>query len=101
LDLAEQRSAQQTTPHRRFFGAGAGGVGGLVAMTTHGSTTHTHPVSSDANGNVVAVGTDTIFEYDAFGNTLRATGPGISIRNSTRKTVSSTTAKTTATRRWR
>jgi RHS repeat-associated protein len=75
LDLAEQTAPQQATPHRNFLGSKAGGVGGLVAMSKHGPTIYTYPVSSDANGNVVAVGTDTIFEYDAFGNTVRATGP--------------------------
>jgi RHS repeat-associated protein len=75
LDLAEQTAPQQATPHRNFLGSKAGGVGGLVAMSKHGPTIYTYPVSSDANGNVVAVGTDTIFEYDAFGKTVRATGP--------------------------
>jgi|GEM_PF-5634363 len=75
LDLAEQTAPQRATPHRRFFGAKAGGVGGLLAVNWHSWTITTYPVSSDANGNVVAVGTDTIFEYDPFGKLIRATGP--------------------------
>src|SRR5690606_31727030 len=61
--------------HRNVFSSSAGGVGGLLALTVHGPTSSvTRSVSTDAEGNVVAVGTDTIFEYDAFGQTVRATG---------------------------
>ena len=58
---------------------GAGGVGGLLAMNA--GTNGTHFAASDGNGNVVGLyksndaAVTAVFEYDPFGNTLRATGP--------------------------
>ena len=59
---------------------GAGGVGGLLAVTTHQSPATTHYVAYDGNGNVTAL-TDADsgslsaqYEYGPFGETLRATG---------------------------
>ena len=58
---------------------GAGGVGGLLAVNL--STNGTHFACFDGNGNVATLvststGTETArYEYDPFGNTLRATGP--------------------------
>jgi RHS repeat-associated protein len=58
---------------------GAGGVGGLLALTT--TNAGTHFVGCDGNGNVSALvnassGTTTAnYEYDPFGTVLRATGP--------------------------
>ncbi len=58
---------------------GAGGVGGLLAVTT--TNAGTHFVGFDGNGNVAVLvsatsGTATAnYEYDPFGIVLRATGP--------------------------
>src|SRR6185503_6109926 len=58
---------------------GAGGVGGLVAVNDLGSGPHF--AVYDGNGNVAALvsatnGTATAqYEYDPFGNVIRATGP--------------------------
>jgi RHS repeat-associated protein len=58
---------------------GAGGVGGLLAVTT--TNAGTHFVGFDGNGNVAVLvsassGAATAnYEYDPFGNVLRATGP--------------------------
>jgi RHS repeat-associated protein len=58
---------------------GAGGVGGLLAITT--TNAGTHFVGYDGNGNVTLLanmsnGTATAnYEYDPFGNVLRANGP--------------------------
>ncbi len=58
---------------------GAGGVGGLLAVNL--GTNGTHFACFDGNGNVSAlISADTAaetarYEYDSFGNTLRATGP--------------------------
>ena len=64
---------------------GAGGVGGLLAVSNLKSPISNFPQSHfvcfDGNGNVVGLvsadtGTETArYEYDPFGNTLRATGP--------------------------
>lgn len=62
---------------------GAGGVGGLLFTAHHGSGSSpaVHTVCYDGNGNVTALasaatGTLTAYyDYDAFGSTLRATGP--------------------------
>jgi RHS repeat-associated protein len=60
---------------------GAGGVGGLLFTTTHAPAASTRFVSFDGNGNVSALlnvesgVTSAEYEYDPFGNTLRATGP--------------------------
>jgi RHS repeat-associated protein len=61
---------------------GAGGVGGLLAVTIHhGPNLGTYFCCYDGNGNVVALANaaDGVvagqWEYDAFGNVLRATGP--------------------------
>ena len=64
---------------------GAGGVGGVLAVTFAPSNLHPFPstyfVSYDGNGNLVAL-TDAVtgensavFEYGPFGELLRATGP--------------------------
>ena len=58
---------------------GAGGVGGLLAITA--TNAGTHFVGGDGNGNVTVLvnasnGAATAnYEYDPFGNVLRATGP--------------------------
>ena len=58
---------------------GAGGVGGLIAVTDH-STSEAHFVGSDGNGNVTllmeaADGIESArYAYSPFGETLRATG---------------------------
>ncbi|HWN96203.1 MAG TPA: RHS repeat-associated core domain-containing protein, partial [Methylomirabilota bacterium] len=58
---------------------GAGGVGGPLGITT--TNAGTHFVGYDGNGNVAVLvsansGTATAnYEYDPFGNVLRATGP--------------------------
>ncbi len=61
---------------------GAGGVGGLVAMTVHtGANTGTYFYSFDGNGNVAALinpSDSTIaarYDYGPFGEVIRATGP--------------------------
>ena len=57
---------------------GAGGVGGLVAMNT--ATNGVHFYAMDGNGNVAALlkagdgSASAVYEYDPFGQTLRATG---------------------------
>ena len=72
---------------------GAGGVGGLLAVNL--GTNGTHFACFDGNGNVAALlnaNSSTLtatYEYDPFGNTLRATGPaaeGNSLRFSTQFT---------------
>ncbi|MBX7206874.1 MAG: hypothetical protein K1X78_01070 [Verrucomicrobiaceae bacterium] len=64
---------------------GAGGVGGLLAVTHQGTSYH---VCSDANGNVTALyatsGTQAgkvvaRYDYDPFGNRITDTGPGVEI----------------------
>lgn len=58
---------------------GAGGVGGVVAITV--KTNATHFFAYDGNGNVMALVSATNgtlsaqYEYDPFGKTLRSTGP--------------------------
>ena len=58
---------------------GAGGVGGLLNIHDHATATSMRP-AYDGNGNLMALlkATDgtlaAAYEYDAFGNTLRATG---------------------------
>ncbi len=58
---------------------GAGGVGGLLAIKT--ATNGTHFYCHDGNGNVMALvdvddgEVSALYEYDPFGNELRATGP--------------------------
>jgi RHS repeat-associated protein len=60
---------------------GAGGVGGLLFTTTHAPAASTRFVSFDGNGNVSALlnvesgVTSAEYEYDPFGETIRATGP--------------------------
>lgn len=62
---------------------GGGGAGGLLFTAHHesGSGTTVHTVCYDGNGNVTALAsaaTGTLtsyYDYDAFGSTLRATGP--------------------------
>jgi RHS repeat-associated protein len=58
----------------------AGGVGGLLAITSHQSPVTTHFVSYDGNGNVIGLldaqsaMLSAQYEYGPFGETLRATG---------------------------
>ena len=60
---------------------GAGGVGGLVKMTSYTPSTTHHFYAYDGNGNVVGLvdasyGTASAqYEYGPFGELLRATGP--------------------------
>lgn len=60
---------------------GAGGVGGLLAVTYNGSVTTNCFVAFDANGNVASLvnaanGTTVAsYEYGPFGEVIRATGP--------------------------
>ncbi|NQU11250.1 DUF2235 domain-containing protein, partial [bacterium] len=64
---------------------GAGGAGGLVAVTLHQPTPKTHYAIADAGGNVTAlVAADTgelsaVYEYAPYGALLRATGPAASL----------------------
>jgi len=60
---------------------GAGGVGGLICFRQHsGSSAGSHFASYDGNGNVMALvdgktgSTSARYEYDAFGQTIRASG---------------------------
>ena len=59
---------------------GAGGVGGLLAITSHQSPASTDFVSYDGNGNVTALldaqsaTLSAQYEYSPFGETVRATG---------------------------
>jgi len=59
---------------------GAGGVGGLLAVTTHGSPSATYYPSFDGNGNITAwtksgeAHATCLREYDAFGNVLAEQG---------------------------
>ncbi len=61
--------------------SGAGGVGGLLAMSYRGTATTNAFVAHDGNGNVSALVNATDgslvakYEYDPFGNLLRASGP--------------------------
>ncbi|MBX7206870.1 MAG: RHS repeat-associated core domain-containing protein [Verrucomicrobiaceae bacterium] len=61
---------------------GAGGVGGLLALTHQGTT---YQVCSDANGNVSAlcqISSGKVvarYDYDPFGNRITDTGPGVEI----------------------
>jgi RHS repeat-associated protein len=61
---------------------GAGGVGGLISMKVHsGGNAGTYFYSHDGNGNVIALANVAngsvagAYEYNAFGETIRATGP--------------------------
>jgi RHS repeat-associated protein len=62
---------------------GAGGVGGLLAVTDHsqGGNPSESYAAYDGNGNVTALvdspdgSLAAVYEYDPFGNLLRATGP--------------------------
>jgi RHS repeat-associated protein len=60
---------------------GAGGVGGLLFATVHGSPSTVHCPSFDGNGNIIAYvdmatgGESATYEYNAFGETLIADGP--------------------------
>ena len=60
---------------------GAGGVGGLICFKQHsGSSAGSHFASYDGNGNVMALvdgktgSTSARYEYDPFGQTIRASG---------------------------
>lgn len=64
---------------------GAGGVGGLVAITRRVGTTPAlrYLPAYDGNGNVIALldeggGEQAAFEYDPYGNVIRASGPAAS-----------------------
>lgn len=59
---------------------GTGGVGGLLQVTDHGSLITSHFFHYDGNGNVTQITDNSgasaaTYRYDAFGNTLTATGP--------------------------
>jgi RHS repeat-associated protein len=60
---------------------GAGGVGGLLEVSYHGTATTNAFVAFDGNGNVTALvnaGDGTVvgnYEYGPFGEVIRATGP--------------------------
>jgi RHS repeat-associated protein len=64
---------------------GAGGVGGLIAFSNRQSPVGTHFVAYDANGNVIAIvdgstaAVSARYEYDSFGQTIRATGLAASL----------------------
>lgn len=59
----------------------AGGIGGLLLVTAHGGATTNCFVAYDGNGNVTALvrgGSNPVlarYEYSAYGELLRATGP--------------------------
>ena len=63
----------------------AGGIGGLLLVTSHGGTATNCLVAYDGNGNVTALvrgGSDAVvarYEYSAYGETLRMTGPLVKI----------------------
>jgi RHS repeat-associated protein len=63
---------------------GAGGVGGLLCVTCHATTTPAagHFVAYDGNGTALVdsqtAADSATYEYDPFGNTLRRTGPASS-----------------------
>ena len=74
---------------------GAGGVGGLLMFTHHGSPVATHFSAYDGNGNVVVLvsasdGSPTAhYEYGPFGEPIRVTGPAAALnpfRFSTKRT---------------
>lgn len=60
---------------------GAGGIGGLLLVTAHGGANTNCFAGYDGNGNVMLLvnagdrSTAARYEYSAFGETLRATGP--------------------------
>lgn len=60
---------------------GAGGIGGLLLVTAHGAADTNCFAGYDGNGNVMLLvnagdrSTAARYEYSAFGETLRATGP--------------------------
>jgi len=60
---------------------GAGGIGGLLAVTTHQSPVTTHYIAYDGNGNVTTLvdantgSTSASYEYGPFGELLRETRP--------------------------
>ncbi len=78
---------------------GAGGVGGLLAIRDS-ATAATYLPTYDANGNVFALvnrasgAIAASYEYDAFGNTLRATGGAIAEKNPFRFSTKYTDAET-------
>jgi len=59
----------------------AGGVGGLLAITTHASPLNTHFTCFDGNGNVMGLvnsadkSVSARYEYGPFGEPIRVTGP--------------------------
>ncbi len=86
--LAELEAANDAVTRSFVWGldlsgtrTGAGGVGGLLLVTSHASPVTSHFLAYDGNGNVTALvnaadGTETArYEYDPFGQLLRATGP--------------------------
>ena len=59
--------------------AQAGGIGGLLALTTHGASTNSYWYYFDGNGNVVDLidaGDTTVahYEYEPFGRKMVSTG---------------------------
>jgi RHS repeat-associated protein len=78
---------------------GAGGIGGVLLITDHQSPVTSHFYAYDGNGNVTSLvdastgTTSAQYEYDPFGETIRATGPAASsnpFRFSTKYTDSET-----------
>ncbi|HWB05276.1 MAG TPA: RHS repeat-associated core domain-containing protein [Verrucomicrobiales bacterium] len=76
--------ATRTLFRSQVWGAdfGGGGAGGLLLIRRHtGSLTGTHFATHDGNGNITALvnaatGLESArYDYDPFGNLLRATGP--------------------------
>ncbi len=85
MDIVEQRGAN---PQGAVPGQSAGGVGGLLAISDHVGENTYYP-AYDGNGNIVALLNPdpdswaemhpAIYEYNAFGETIRATGPAADI----------------------
>jgi RHS repeat-associated protein len=87
-NLIAEVNATTNTPIRNYFWGqdmsgslqGAGGVGGLVAMTATGSSAGTYLYAYDANGNILGLvnnqgGNAATYEYGPFGEVLEASGP--------------------------
>jgi RHS repeat-associated protein len=65
---------------------GAGGVGGLLAVTEHtGAAATTHFAATDGNGNVAGLvraadgSVSARYDYDAFGETVQSDGPAATV----------------------
>ena len=85
-NLIAEMDATNTVTRSYFWGQdlsgslqGAGGVGGLVSVTTSGATAGTYLPAYDANGDVLGLvnsqgGTTATYEYGPFGEVVRASG---------------------------